>query len=80
SLNIGAKVFFIVGNRRVKNIELPTDEFIAEVFCNNGFKHLNTLKRKISNKSMPLQNSPTNKIGALSRTMNEEWIVVCEKL
>ncbi|RDU51277.1 modification methylase, partial [Helicobacter sp. MIT 99-10781] len=32
SLNIGAKVFFIVGNRRVKNIELPTDEFIAEVF------------------------------------------------
>ncbi len=80
SINLGGKVFFIIGNRRVKNIELPTDKFIAEVFCNNGFTHLQTMKRKISNKSMPLQNSPTNKTGILSRTMNEEYIVVCEKL
>lgn len=79
SINLGGKVFFIVGNRRVKNIELPTDRFIAEVFCSNGFTHLQTIKRKISNKSMPLQNSPTNKVGILSRTMNEEYIVVCEK-
>ncbi|WP_236033132.1 modification methylase [Helicobacter turcicus] len=80
SINLGGKVFFIVGNRRVKNIELPTDKFIAEVFCNNGFMHLQTIKRKISNKSMPLQNSPTNKAGVLSRTMNEEYIVVCKRL
>ncbi|RDU72329.1 modification methylase [Helicobacter aurati] len=73
SINEGGKVFFIVGNHRVKNIELPTDKFIAEVFCNNGFTHLQTIKRKISNKSMPLQNSPTNKAGILSRTMNEEY-------
>ncbi|WP_245944164.1 modification methylase [Helicobacter ganmani] len=79
SINLGGKVFFIVGNRRVKNIELPTDRFIAEVFCNNGFTHLQTIKRKISNKSMPLQNSPTNKAGVLSRTMNEEYIVICKK-
>ncbi len=79
SINIGGKIFFIVGNRRVKNIELPTDKFIAEVFCNNGFTHLQTIKRKISNKSMPLKNSPTNKAGILSRTMNEEYIVICEK-
>lgn len=80
SINLGGKVFFIVGNRRVKNIELPTDKFIAEVFCNNGFMHLQTIKRKISNKSMPLQNSPSNKSGYKSNTMNEEYIVVCEKL
>jgi len=79
SINICGKVFFIVGNRRVKNIELPTDKFIAEVFCKNGFKHLQTIKRKISNKAMPLKNSPTNKAGALSNTMSAEWIVVCEK-
>lgn len=79
-LNISAKIFFIVGNRRVKKIQLPTDRFISEVFCNNGFKHLTTIKRKISNKAMPLKNSPTNKAGILSSTMNEEWIVVCEKL
>lgn len=79
TLNIGAKVFFVVGNRQVKKIQLPTDKFITEVFCNNGFKHLTTIKRKISNKAMPLKNSPTNKVGILSNTMNEEWIVVCEK-
>ena len=79
SLNIGAKVFFIVGNRRVKNITLPTDKFVAEMFCKYGFRHLQSIKRKISNKVMPLQNSPTNKTGILSTTMNEEIIVVCEK-
>ncbi|WP_236096802.1 hypothetical protein [Helicobacter magdeburgensis] len=79
ALNIGAKVFFVVGNRQVKKMQLPTDRFIAEVFCKNGFKHLITIKRKISNKAMPLKNSPTNKAGILSNTMNEEWIVVCEK-
>lgn len=79
ALNIGAKVFFVVGNRQVKKMQLPTDWFIAEVFCKNGFKHLTTIKRKISNKAMPLKNSPTNKAGILSNTMNEEWIVVCEK-
>lgn len=78
-LNVGAKTFFVVGNRQVKKIQLPTDKFIAEVFCNNGFKHLTTIRRKISNKAMPLKNSPTNKIGILSNTINEEWIVVCEK-
>lgn len=79
SINRKGKVFFIVGNRRVKNILLPTDKFIAEVFCKNGFKHLQTIKRKISNKSMPLQNSPSNRSGAISSTMNDEYIVVCEK-
>lgn len=79
SINIDGKVFYVVGNRRVKNIELPTDKFITEAFCKNGFRHLETIKRKISNKSMPLRNSPTNKTGILSNTMNEEYIVVCEK-
>lgn len=67
-LNVGAKVFFVVGNRQVKKIQLPTDKFIAEVFCKNDFKHLTTIKRKISNKAMPLKNSPTNKAGILSST------------
>lgn len=80
SLNIGGKAFFIVGNRRVKNIELPTDKFIAEVLCKNGFRHLQTITRKISNKSMPIKNSPTNQVGKLSLTMNKEFIVVCEKI
>ncbi|TLD82722.1 modification methylase [Helicobacter sp. MIT 11-5569] len=80
SINMGGKVFFVVGNRKVKNIELPTDKFISEIFCNSGFRYLQTIKRKISNKSMPPLNSPSNKSGFKSNTMNEEYIIVCERL
>ena len=77
--NHGAKVFFVVGNRQVKGIELQTDKFIAETFMQNGLRHLETIERAISNKTMPTRNSPTNKMGVQSSTMNKEYIVVCEK-
>ena len=79
SINTEGLCFFIVGNRRVKNIELPTDKFIAQLFKENNFKHITTIERKISNKAMPIKNSPTNKIGILSNTINKEYIIVCEK-
>ncbi|MDR1662885.1 MAG: hypothetical protein LBR59_00520, partial [Endomicrobium sp.] len=47
----GGKAIYIVGNRTVKNIQLPTDQFIAEKFEENGFKHLITYERALSNKS-----------------------------
>lgn len=72
-------VFFVIGNRTVKNITLPTDQFIAEILKNRGLKHLTTLKRKISNKTMPLRNSPSNQKGKQVTTMNDESIVVCQK-
>ena len=79
-VNVGGKMFFVIGNRTVKNITLPTDTFIAEMFCANGFRHIATLKRKISNKAMPLKNSPTNKKGILAQTMNDEYIIICERI
>lgn len=79
SINIKGLSFFVVGNRRVKNIELPTDKFIAQLFEENNFKHITTIERKISNKAMPTRNSPTNKIGILSNTINKEYIIVCQK-
>ena len=79
SINTEGLCFFIVGNRRVKNIELPTDKFIAQLFKENNFKHITTIERKISNKAMPIKNSPTNKIGIFSNTINKEYIIVCEK-
>lgn len=79
SINKEGLCFFIVGNRRVKNIELPTDKFISQLFKENNFKHITTIERKISNKAMPIKNSPTNKIGILSNTINKEYIIVCEK-
>ncbi|OYT35345.1 MAG: modification methylase [Candidatus Aenigmarchaeota archaeon ex4484_52] len=79
SVKKNGKIIYVVGNRRVKNIQLPTDQFIAEKFEQNGFKHLFTYERLLGNKSMPLENSPTNKKGQRCGTMTKEYIVVCEK-
>ena len=71
---------YVVGNRTVKNITLPTDQFIAEQFEKNGLKHILTYKRLISSKVMPSQNSPTNIAGKKVNTMHEEYIIVCQKV
>lgn len=76
----GGMSIYVVGNRRVKNIQLVTDQFIAEKFEENGFKHMFTYERLIGNKSMPLKNSPTNKTGKTLGTMTQEFIVVSEKI
>jgi hypothetical protein len=70
---------YVVGNRTVKKINLPTDQFIAEKFEENGFRHLFTYERKLGNKSMPLENSPSNKVGQRVSTMTYEYVVVCQK-
>lgn len=75
-----AKVIFVVGNRKVKGIEIPTDIIIKEYFEALGMKHINTFVRKISNKRMPLLNSPTNKSGEVQETMAYEYIVIMEKI
>lgn len=79
SVNDGGYAIYVVGNRIVKNEYLNTDQFIAESFEKENFKHLFTYKRIISNKRMPSKNSPTNKKGILSKTMTEEFIVVLRK-
>lgn len=78
-INKNGKVIYIVGNRTVKNVLLPTDQFIAEKFEEHGFIHHITYERAISNKAMPSRNSPTNKTGKTVNTMLYEYIVICEK-
>ena len=80
SVRKGGKSIYVVGNRTVKNIQLPTDQFIAEKFEENGFKHLVTYKRALSNKSMPSKNSPTNETGKTVNTMLFEYVVICRKM
>ena len=75
----GGKSIYVVGNRTVKNVQLPTDQFIAEKFEENGFSHLITYERALSSKSMPCRNSPTNETGKTVATMLWEYIVICEK-
>lgn len=79
SIKKGGVSIYIVGNRRVKNVQLATDQFIAEKFEENNFKHIFTYERLLGNKAMPLKNSPSNKVGDRKGTMTKEYIVVCEK-
>jgi len=80
SVRKGGKSVYVVGNRIVKNVQLPTDQFIAEKFEENGFRHLITYERALSNKSMPSKNSPTNVAGRTVNTMLFEYVVICEKM
>ena len=74
-----ATICYVVGNRRVKGVMLPTDEFVVETFRQHRFVHKKTLVRNIPNKRMPKKNSPSNIAGKTSSTMHEENIVVCQR-
>ena len=74
-----ATICYVVGNRRVKDVMLPTDEFVVDAFRQHGFVHKTTIVRNIPNKRMPKKNSPSNIAGETSTTMHEENIVVCQR-
>ena len=75
----GGVVCYVVGDRRVKGIQIPLDLFTAETFTRLGFKHNITLVREIPNKRMPAQTSPTNQAGLKVATMSQEFLVILEK-
>lgn len=70
---------YVVGNRKVKGISLPTDEITVDFFAENNFRHVETIVRNIPNKRMPSKNSPSNVVGAKDNTMTQEFIVVLQK-
>jgi hypothetical protein len=72
-------VCYVVGNRKVKATTLPTDEITRQLFESNDFTHVETIVRRIPNKTMPSKNSPTNVAGELDTTMNNEYIVVLKR-
>lgn len=73
-------VCFVVGNRKVKGVELPTDKISADFFKSEGFKHKKTIIRAISHKRMPIENSPSNIKGEKDSTMKYEYIVILKKI
>ncbi|MCS6876613.1 MAG: hypothetical protein NZM36_07140, partial [Aquificaceae bacterium] len=70
---------FVVGNRRVAGVEIPTSDIVKELFESLGLFHVETLHRNIHNKRMPLMNSPSNVTGQKEHTMKSEHIVVMKK-
>jgi site-specific DNA-methyltransferase (cytosine-N4-specific) len=79
TLKSGGYACYVVGNRRVKGVTLPTDIITQDFFECNGFRHIETIIRIIPNKRMPSKNSPTNAIGVTDETMTQEFIVVMQK-
>lgn len=79
TLKKGAFACYVVGNRTVKGVNIPTDEITVHLFKQNNFTHIETIVRNIPNKRMPSKNSPSNVVGETASTMKNEFIVVCQK-
>jgi len=75
-LSEDATVCFIVGNRRVKGCNIPMDIIVKEMFEYIGLYHYETRIRRIHNKRLPSENSPTNRKGEKDSTINYEFIVI----
>lgn len=70
-------VCFLVGNRTVKGVNIPTDKIMSEMFMARGdYKYITTHERAIPNKRMPKVNSPSNIKGQKVTTMCNEFIFV----
>lgn len=70
---------FVIANRKVKGVVLPSDQLIVDMMMPLGFSHLGTLQREIPNKRMPSRNSPSNIPGETDVTMLKEHIVLLMK-
>jgi hypothetical protein len=70
---------FVLGNRTVKKIQIPTDKILAEFGQNLGLKYVNTFQRKIAIKRIPWKSSPSNIAGDKVSTIWEENIVILKK-
>lgn len=75
----GGHVCYVVGNRKVKGVVLPTDLAVRHFFEQYGFDYVDTFHRSIPNKRMPLKNSPSNAPGEKDQTMTREYIVVMQR-
>lgn len=80
TVRIGGRVCYVVGDRRVRGVQIPLDYFTAEMFEQSGFTHIKTIVREIPSKRMPSLTSPTNKSGNSVQTMSHEYIVILEKV
>ncbi len=75
----GGYACYVVGNRKVKGVILPTDEAVRDFFAAHGYDYVTTHHRAIPNKRMPEKNSPTNVSGQLEQTMTREYVVVMRR-
>jgi len=78
-LKVGGHACIVIGNRRVKGMQLSTDIITCEIAQDCGLVPQRIIIRNIPNKTMPLRNSPTNVKGVLEETMQKEYIITLKK-
>ena len=79
TLKRGGIVCFVVANRTVGGIILPTDTVTEEMLKEEGFCFIEKFEREIRRKRIPLKNSPSNEKGNKQSTMTKEYIIVMKK-
>lgn len=80
TLKRGGIVCFVVANRTVGGMILPTDIITEEMLKEEGFHLIEKFERKIRRKRMPSKNSPSNEKGNKQLTMTKEYIIIMKKL
>lgn len=75
-LKPGALCAWVVANRTVKGVVLPTNAIVAELSSVHGFDLVEDLNRNIPMKRMPSANSPSNVAGERGQTMTKEHMVI----
>lgn len=67
---------FVVANRTVRRVVIPTDIITIELGSRYGFKVEKTIQRSIPNKSMPSKNAPENITKRIGETMTRESVII----
>ena len=67
---------FVVANRTVRRVTIPTDIILAELGAKHNFVVKTTMQRHIPNKRMPTRNAPENITNTVGKTMTKETIII----
>ena len=67
---------FVVANRTVRRVVIPTDTITMQLGRKYGFKVKTVIDRSIPNKAMPLKNAPENISHDTGNTMTRESVII----
>lgn len=72
----GGRACFVVANRTVRRITVPTDTILVELGRKYGLAADDVMFRDIPNKAMPSRNAPENITNRTGSTMTREAIII----
>ena len=67
---------FVVANRTVRRVVIPTDVILTDLGKKYGFAVESTIQRDIPNKAMPSKNAPENISNKTGSTMTRETVII----